>query len=114
MEAVAGSGAVQGTHLGKQSIAARVSWVVGAPEGQGQRLKDCGPGRCSSLSSSSVLLSPPLTSPYLPDKLLFSFQKPAFSRKPFLSSSLMLLVTPVSVSALCLGHIFKAAFVTVL
>ena len=55
---------------------------------------------------------PSLTSPYLPDKLLFSFQNPAFSRKPFLLPCLMMLVTPVSVSSP--SGIFKAVFVMVL
>lgn len=64
MKGVASSGAVQGTYFDKQSIAARVAWVVGDPEGQGQRLKDYGPERCFIPSSLNVLLSPPLASPF--------------------------------------------------
>lgn len=41
---MAGSGAVQGTHFCKENMVATGTWVVGDPEGQGQRLKDCGPG----------------------------------------------------------------------
>lgn len=104
-EAEANSDAVQATHFCKGDMVATGAWVVGDPEGQGLRLRDCGPGSCSISSSSNVVLSPNLTLPYLPNELPLSFQKPAFSRKSFLSSSMLVL-------ALHLDHIFRAASVT--